>query len=184
MALENLVEKIGKCANYEMLFCLEEDFNSIGLTLQPTKQNKVVLCKLKSGVPLARRIFEDYIHIGSLEDRSKEIPHRLLECIREFTENNVGKPDSPKNVARSWQSAQTGLYGSFINAQNDIPQISQIADELTDEEPVVAPKEAPSYLRTAVMSVANISEDMEKDKVIKESVHDDRIKKMGKLLEG
>jgi hypothetical protein len=182
MALKKLIEKIEKCANYEMLFCLEEDFNSIGLTLQPTKQNKIVLCKIKGGVPSARRIFEDYIHIGSIEDRSKEIPNRLLECIREFTVSNVGEPDSVKNVGRSWQGAQTGLYGSFTRVDNDLPQIGQIADQVTDD-PIVAPKEVPSYLRTAVMSVSNISEEMEKDKVITES-DDERIKKMGKLLEG
>jgi len=183
MSVENVLEKIDKCANFEMLFCLEEDFNSIGMTLQPTKQNKMVLCMIENGVPSARRMFEDYIHIGSLEDRSEEIPGRLRECIREFAEDKATEASKVAKTGRSWQNAQTSLYADFaaIGAEFHAPKLQEIADEMTDE-PVVQPRPTKGYWNSAVMSVTNISENM--DKIPEKKVlSEDSIKKIGELLE-
>ena len=132
MSVEKVISKIDKCVNYEMLFCLEEDFNTIGLTLQPTKQNKMVLCIIKDGIPSANRIFEDYVHIGSLEDRSKEISLRLIDCIKEFIVEHAGVASIPINDGRSWQKIQNGLYGDFVEDS----LIAQIAEQV-QEEPII-----------------------------------------------
>jgi hypothetical protein len=122
--LNQVLKKINKCVNYEMLFCLEEAFNSVGLTLQPTKQNRMVLCTVQDGKPRAGRIFEDYIHIGSLESRSESIPQPLLKCISDFVIENAGSPCDIKNSGSSWQESQNSLYGLAMEINPDHNKIS------------------------------------------------------------
>jgi hypothetical protein len=115
-SIDNIVKKIDRCVNYEMIYCLEEDFNDIGMTLQPAKKDRMILCTIVEGTPTARRIFEDYIHIGSLEHGPNEIPLRLIECIKDFVVENARLPSTPLNAKRAsqWQSAQNGVYGNFV----------------------------------------------------------------------
>jgi len=123
--LNGVLKKINKCVNFEMLYCLEEDFNSIGLTLQPTKQNRVVLCTIHEGRPKAQKIFDDYIHIGDAEDRSSVIPKQLVECIKDFVIENVGPPSKLEDGGASWQKAQNSIYGAVINWSQPIDKPSQ-----------------------------------------------------------
>jgi hypothetical protein len=113
-----------------MLFCLEEDFNSIGMTLQPSKKDRIILCTVIDGVPKARRIFEDYIHVGSVENGAGEMPMRLLECIKDFVEENARLPSMPLNRATNWQTSKNGLYGEFVTDNKPIKGILEHIQEV------------------------------------------------------
>ena len=134
-SIDYVVRKIDRCVNYEMLYCLEEDFNAVGMTLQPAKKDKMILCTIVEGTPTAKRIFEDYIHIGSLESGPSEVPIRLLECIKEFIVENARLPSIPLNASRAnkWQTAQNGVYGKFVVEE---PSIRSILETISDE-PIV-----------------------------------------------
>lgn len=109
--LRGLLNKINRCVNYETLYQLEEDFNLVGFTLQPTGQKQILLCIIEDGSPKAKKFFEDYIHIGSIESKFEEITPRLRECIKDFVCQNANMPAEVKTRTKSWQLAETGLYG-------------------------------------------------------------------------
>jgi hypothetical protein len=134
--INRILRKINKCVSYEMLFCLEEDFNTIGMTLQPSKKDRIILCTVIDGVPKARRIFEDYIHVGSVENGAGEMPVRLLECIKDFVEENARLPSMPLNRASNWQASKNSLYGEFVT---DKP-IKGILEDIQDEPVIRAAK--------------------------------------------
>jgi hypothetical protein len=134
-SIAKVLKKVDKCVSYEMLFCLEEDFNAIGMTLQPAKKDRMVLCTIVDGTPVAKRIFEDYIHIGSLENGPGEIPVRLIECIKDFVNENARLPSIPLNRASNWQAAKNGMYGEFVTNQ---PTMTRILESLQDD-PVITP---------------------------------------------
>ena len=134
-SIDHIVRRIDRCVSYEMLYCLEEDFNAVGMTLQPAKKDKMILCTIIEGTPTARRIFEDYIHIGSLENGPNEVPLRLLECIKEFVSENARLPSIPLNASRAsnWQTSQNSVYGKFVAEE---PAIRSILETIKDE-PIV-----------------------------------------------
>lgn len=134
--INKILSKIDKCVCYEMLFCLEEDFNTIGMSLQPSKKDRIILCTIIDGVPKAKRIFEDYIHVGSVENGAGEMPVRLLECIKDFVEENARLPGVPLNRATNWQTSKNGLYGEFVT---DKP-IKDILEHIQDEPVIRAAK--------------------------------------------
>ena len=47
--LEKLLFKIKNAPDFETLFCLEEEFNKVGLTLRCTAKDRMVLCRIIEG---------------------------------------------------------------------------------------------------------------------------------------
>jgi len=127
--LNRLLDKLRLCSNYNNLFGLEKDFNSVGLTLQPTFQNWIALCKIEEGKPSAKSIMEDYMFISPIEKKSDTIPSRTIECITDFVCNNAGKPASLEDSTTTWRSG-VKTYGQRLRVVNeDINHIVQFIQD-------------------------------------------------------
>jgi len=102
-SLASLIYKINQCIDYQTVYCLEDDFNKVGLTIQTTSKNRVILCKIKSGKPISGRPIDDYIFIKGLDNATEEVSPSAAEKIIAFVQNAKGQPGTIKNVARKWQ---------------------------------------------------------------------------------
>ena len=122
--LETLLYKLRNCLNWDALFALEEDFNQIGLTLQPTTKERVVLCKIKDGQPSAERICEDYMFLANATERNTTLSERHIEVISDFCINASSAPATLEgNPRRKWMhGVQT--YGKIIVVNEDIQYIA------------------------------------------------------------
>jgi len=130
VSLNKLIYKIGQCIDYQSLFALEEEFNRIGLTLQTTSRNRMVLCKLIKGRPITERVIEDYIFVGGLDELSKELTDRATEKICDFVRTNAGTAGKVENIAKVWRNGLR-MYESAISIVNE--DVERIAGELIVE---------------------------------------------------
>ena len=122
--LSKTLYKVRNCPNYETLFSMEEEFNKIGLTFQQTPKSRMILCKIEGNRPHASVIIEDYIFIGSLNNRDETLNEHALECIMNFIMNSSSAPSIVTNVARAWQNG-VRTYGQIILVNEEINKISQ-----------------------------------------------------------
>lgn len=116
-----LVYKIGQCIDYQSLYAMEELFNKCGLTIQTTSRNRMILCKLRDGQPISKDIIDDYIFVGSLDVSDHEMTDRAIEKICDFVNNNHGKADTVKNVAKVWRNGLR-IYDASIFITNEDQQ--------------------------------------------------------------
>jgi len=132
--LDKVINKIRKCGTYASLYCLEEDLNGVGLTLQATAQNKMVICKIVDNRPLADKILEDYIYVGSTPDRDREIGLAMVEAIIEFVQEAAGDPAEVVDIGRSWQNT-TQFYAEFdsVQANGDVIAVAEQKQEVVTE---------------------------------------------------
>lgn len=126
-ALDKLVYKIGQCTDYQCLYALEEAFNSCGLTVQTTSNSRMILCKLRNGKPITEQVIDDYIFIGSLDERAKELSDRVSEKICDFVRTNAGKASKVENVARVWRNGLR-LYESTLRIMNE--DVNRVAGDM------------------------------------------------------
>jgi hypothetical protein len=129
-SLDRLVYKVGQCIDYQSLYALEEDFNRVGLTVQTTSRNRMILCKLVNGGPITEKVIDDYIYIGSLDDLSRELTDRSSEKICDFIRTNAGTPGKVENISRVWRNGLR-MYQSAIAIANE--DIDRISGELLNE---------------------------------------------------
>jgi hypothetical protein len=115
-ALAIALKKIGMCLDYQALYSMEPDFNEIGLTVQTTPQNRMILCKIHDNKPLAESIIDDYIFIGSLDTATNEISERATEKIKEFVKEAAGEKSEIKNIARPWRDGLR-MYGKAVRLE-------------------------------------------------------------------
>ena len=66
--VRDVLFKVDMCINYQSLYAMEDDFNQVGLTIQTTSDNKIILSRIENNTPVTQKIINDYIYIGSLED--------------------------------------------------------------------------------------------------------------------
>jgi hypothetical protein len=102
-ALAKLVNKIYQCPDYQTLYTLEDDFNEVGLTIQTTSNNRIILCKIKDSKPLSDDPLVDYIYMGSLDIAINPLNAELMLKIIIFIVNAKGAKGELKNMARSWR---------------------------------------------------------------------------------
>ena len=126
-SLGSLLYKIGQCIDYQNLYALEESFNKVGLTVQTTSHNRMLLCKLVNGGPITENVVDDYIFIGSLDNVTKEITKEAAEKIMDFVRTNAGQAGKVENVARAWRNGLR-MYPAIIPIANE--EIQEIAGEL------------------------------------------------------
>jgi hypothetical protein len=126
--LDKLLYKIGQCVDYQCFYALEEDFNKIGLTIQTTSRNRMILCKLQDGSPVTEKIIDDYIFVGSLDESTKELTDRTVEKICDFVRTNVGTPGKVENIAKVWRNGLR-MYQSAISIANE--DIERVVGEMT-----------------------------------------------------
>jgi hypothetical protein len=123
--LGKLLYKIGQSIDYQSIYALEESFNKVGLTIQTTSHNRMILCKLINGGPITENVVDDYIFIGNLDERSKEVTDRTAEKICDFVRTNAGLPGKIENIARVWRNGLR-MYEAVIPIVNeDVKKIAQ-----------------------------------------------------------
>lgn len=114
--LDKLLFKIKNAPDYETLFCLENEFNNVGLTLRATAKDRMVLCKIVEGAPKATEILEDYIFVGTITERTQPLHTRIIECLLNFVMNNVGEPSKLVDKPRKWHmGVQTYEHLMIVN---------------------------------------------------------------------
>lgn len=121
--LQELIYKVKHSVTCSCLFALEDNFNTVGLTLQTTTKNRMILCKIKNNKPYCKKFMDDYVFIG-VADEDKELSKRAIECVMEFVMNAASsKPAKLKQEQRSWQDG-INMYGKIIVANEDVEAVA------------------------------------------------------------
>jgi len=120
---KKLLYKISQCIDFQNLYALEEEFNKVGLTIQTTSKNRMILCKLRKGRPLAEKVVDDYIFIGTLDNPTREITEKVAEKISDFVRNNQGKSDKVKDLARVWRNGLK-MYEDIVVVNEDVNYVA------------------------------------------------------------
>jgi len=125
VALQELLFKLQNCPTYSSMYDLESRFNEVGLSIQITTKNRMILCKIVNGKPHCKDVVDDYIFIGSLRDRDVEISERMLDCIVNFVTNAASsEPAEIVDAPRKWQDG-VRLYGRVLSVNEEINRIAQ-----------------------------------------------------------
>lgn len=125
-----LLYKIKNCVRFEYLYKLEEYFNSVGLSLQQTANDSMVLCRIQDGKPCCSEIIDDYIFVGSLEEKRDEISDKMARVIQDFVRNNCQEPGSVDYAPKTWQNGVL-TYGKVVVVNEAIDRTVQT---LTEDE--------------------------------------------------
>ena len=112
--MSDIYEKLLICADLSSLESMEEDFNNVGLTLQQTVSDKVILCRIENGKPCADVIFEDYMIIGYARECARRISKDTRDSLMIFVARNKGKP------AKVIEDGQSYGNQSMLYADNGI----------------------------------------------------------------
>lgn len=118
-ALANIVNKIHQCTDYQTLYALETDFNQVGLTIQTTSNNRMILCKIVDSKPKASEAMKDYIYIGSLDTSTQNVSLEFALKVIIFVVNAKGSKGELKNLARKWQDGLR-MYGQAVTVEERI----------------------------------------------------------------
>lgn len=103
-----------RCFDFGTLYSLEEEFNQIGLTIQPTCGGDMVLCKLMAGKPVAESLGLDHLFVGAQSRPRDGMPHKLIKCVLEFIDSASGESSVPVPIERRPRTGHTGFYGQFF----------------------------------------------------------------------
>lgn len=128
MNLEKLLYKISQCIDYQNLYALEEDLNKVGLSIQTTSRNRMILCRLVDGKAITEHLIDDYIFVGSLNEATKELSENVTQKISDFVRNNAGGPGKIENLARVWRNGLR-MYENIIVVNEDVDVIADDLDE-------------------------------------------------------
>lgn len=122
--LQELLYKIKHSVTCSCLYALEENLNGVGLTLQTTTKNRMIICKIKNNKPYCKKFMDDYIFIG-VADEDRELSKRAIECIIEFVMNAASEPAELKDEQRSWQDG-ISMYGKIIVVNEDVESVANL----------------------------------------------------------
>lgn len=128
-AVDKLLRRIKACFDYQSLHAMEPNFNEVGLTIQTTAKNRMILCKIKNNKPLAKEVGLDYIFIGGLDNKDQEYSDRIEQKIIDFVLNNASNKTEIKNIARVWRNGLR-VYENTIAVESE--EINHIADFIQD----------------------------------------------------
>jgi hypothetical protein len=120
---DRLLLKLRSVVYFDTLYAMEREFNSVGLSIQCTTCNRQVLCRVCRGKPIIGNMLDDYIFIGSLDNKNAEVPEKLLSVVTDFMMNNAGSPCVLMNAPRKWQR-NTSTYGQILIVHEDVQRIS------------------------------------------------------------
>jgi hypothetical protein len=124
-----VVGKLQGCPNFRTLYALEKTFNQVGLTIQHTPQNWMVLCRIEEGRPVAAEVLEDFVFMGRLEDQGKPLPPELRESLINFVENAAGNAAFVSDKGRVWKDG-VQIYDKTLFVVNE--EVKKIAQTLMD----------------------------------------------------
>lgn len=129
----NILEFITKkCYDFRSLYATEEQLNSIGLTIQQTMDDKMILCRIRGGKPIAENLATDHIYVGDIHSLDREIPPRLLQIILEFIQDTSSEPAVVNYDTNTIGGCTTGIYGKII-VHND--KMGAVVQDLFVEDP-------------------------------------------------
>jgi len=111
-----------RCFDFGTLYSLEEEFNKIGLTIQPTCGGDMILCRLVNNIPVAESLGVDHLYVGTQSRPRDEMPHKLIKCVLEFIDMACGSPAKPTNTKQSHHTGHTGFYGKALEVVGPIMQ--------------------------------------------------------------
>ncbi len=74
---------------------LESKFNQIGMTIQRTVGNNVILCKIVNNRPQANNLLEDYVFI--CKNRNNALDENRIRLIQKFILENADDPSFIQN---------------------------------------------------------------------------------------
>ena len=118
-AVDKLINRIRACFDYQSLYAMEDGFNSIGLTIQTTAKNRMILCRIVDNKAKASAVGEDYIFIGGL-DNSQEYTERAEQKIVDFILNNASEKSEVKDTARVWRNGLRMYESTIVVESEDI----------------------------------------------------------------
>lgn len=124
-SLPLVVSKLQSCPNFRTLYALEKTFNQVGLTIQHTPQNWMVLCRIEEGHAVATEVLEDFVFVGKLEDQSKPLPADLRESIINFVENAAGDAAVVGHNGRIWKDGVQIYDKALFVVNEDVKKITQ-----------------------------------------------------------
>lgn len=125
--LKAIIYKLHQCINCECLCAMESDFNKIGLTIQTTSKDRIVLCRVEDGKPITEHVIDDYIFIGEATKLSTELSERAVEKISSFIQANAGPSETVRNNIRSWRDGLR-MAGAPIEITNE--DVNKVAGEM------------------------------------------------------
>lgn len=124
--LKRVLYKVSQCIDYQNLYALEEEMNKVGLSVQTTSNNRMILCRLQEGKVVTEKVIDDYIFIGSLNDATRELSESQIQKISDFIRNRSGPSGKVENLARVWRNG-VRMYDSIMVVNEDV---SKVADEM------------------------------------------------------
>lgn len=127
-AVDKLIKRIKSCYNYQSIYAMEDGFNSVGLTIQTTPKNRMILCKIVEGTASAKEVGSDYIFLGNLENIT-EFNERAEQKIIDFVLNNASNAGTITNDAKVWRNG-VRMYESTVFVESE--EINCIANVLID----------------------------------------------------
>jgi len=132
--MPNIYEKLSMCVDLSSLEKLENEFNNVGMTLQHTKSDKILLCKIKDNKPCIDTIFEDYMIIGYARECARKISRDTLDNVSVFVENNAGEPS--KIICDGQKFDHNALFGagSMDDKDMSVDQVLQAMNEMDKDQ--------------------------------------------------
>lgn len=125
-SIDRLINRIKSCIDYQSIYSMEDGFNSVGLTIQSTAKNRMILCKLVDNIPKAEEAGIDYIFIGGLDISTNEISERVEQKIIDFVLNNAGEEQTVKGVQRLWKNGLKMYESTIVLESEDVQYIATI----------------------------------------------------------
>lgn len=108
--VSNCIEKVKRCRDYDALYHLENDFNSVGFTMRETMGSRMALCRIVDGRPAKSAMFEDFIFIGLSSEPCQllmdDVAQYVSEFIAEYADDSQIKVVDDRPTYR-----HVGLYG-------------------------------------------------------------------------
>jgi hypothetical protein len=150
--IDRLVDKLGRCIDYQSVYALEEEFNKAGLTIQTTSNSRMVLCRLQEGKPIAQNVVDDYIFIGSLDAAINELTDRAVMKMCDFVRTNASTADKVRNTARVWRNGLK-MYESTIAIMNEDKHAAAALIESNPPKPLIESVDNDDPIRLIAESV-------------------------------
>lgn len=86
-----LLGAIDDTCSYEELYKLEESFNMVGMTIQKTTNDRMILCRCHDNKIVTENVIDDFIFVGP----AKRLHEGVINKIKSFVLANEGKACTP-----------------------------------------------------------------------------------------
>lgn len=133
MGKSQIIEKIKRCASWDDLYSIGEEFIKYGMIIKITESGKRTLCRIENGRPIHNRIIDDYIFIQS---EGVSIPRRTINLIVEFVRKHTNTNENKIVPDIKGYHITNAVYGnpaiaikSFTLSEQISRQINRIIEQ-------------------------------------------------------